>query len=163
MEWWLQAFVWILPAYVANMAPVFARGIKSPLAVPVDGGAVAPDGKRWLGNGKTWQGLIAAVIAGALTGYALPGCSASLGAFLGFWAIMGDMAGSFAKRRLGMPRGSKAGLLDSMDFITFALVASVPFYPWELKQLLLVLLATPALHRGANILGYILKLKDVPW
>lgn len=166
MQWWLQGFVWVLPAYVANMAPVFAAGLKTPLAKPIDGGAKAADGRRWLGNGKTWQGFAAAVLAGTTTGYLMSFFglgSVYIGALLGFWAIFGDMVGSFAKRRLGMPRGANAGLLDRIDFITFALVAAVPFYPWELRQLLLVLIATPLLHRAANIIGYALKLKDVPW
>ena len=166
MYWWLQGFVWILPALIANMAPVLTAGIVKPLMQPIDGGAKAPDGRRWLGNGKTWNGLVSAVVFGALTGYALGIFgygSWQTGAFLGFWAIFGDLAGSFAKRRLGMPRGSNAGLLDSLDFISFALLAAVPFYPWELRQLLLVLVSIPLLHRAANIIGYTLKLKDVPW
>jgi len=166
MYWWLECFVWILPALVANMAPVFAAGIQTLPLPPIDGGAKAPDGRRWLGDGKTWNGVLAAVATGALTGYFLGffGLSSQfLGGFLGFWAIFGDLAGSFAKRRLGMPRGANAGLLDSLDFITFTLLAALPFYPWELRQLLLVLVATPLLHRAASIAGYALKLKDVPW
>ena len=165
MQWWLQGFVWILPAYLANIAPVLVKSLNLPLN-PIDGGAKAADGRRWLGNGKTWQGVASAVAMGAFIGYLLSffGMSTTFtGAFLGFWAIFGDLVGSFTKRRIGLPRGANAGFLDSLDFIIFALVAAVPFYPWELRQLLLVLIVTPLVHRTANITGYRLKLKDVPW
>lgn len=167
VEWWLQALLWILPAYAGNMAPVLvSHSNLFGLRRPIDGGRTAPDGNRLLGDGKTWQGLLAAVAAGGLVGLLLDTWGYSTlqrGALLGLAAILGDLAGSFSKRRLGLTRGANAGLLDSMDFITAALLAALPMYPWEFRQIALLVVANPLLHRAANVVGYHLRLKDVPW
>lgn len=158
----------MLPAYFANMAPVFMSKFNiAGLKRPIDGGRVAWDGNRLTGDGKTWQGIVFAVIYGAIVGgiLSLWGLKSSIliGAVIGFGAIFGDLVGSFTKRRLKLKRGQNAGLLDSMDFIVFAILAALPFYNFELRQILLLLIINPILHRSANIIGYVLKLKDVPW
>jgi len=167
INWWLDSLLIMLPAYFANMAPVFMHRFNIlGLKTPIDGGRKLKDGTRLFGDGKTWQGVVFAVSYGAIIGYLLGffGISSLLiGAVLGFFAILGDLAGSFIKRRLKLKRGQNAGLLDSMDFILFALAASFIFYQWEIRQILLLLIINPVLHRSANITGYFLKLKDVPW
>jgi CDP-2,3-bis-(O-geranylgeranyl)-sn-glycerol synthase len=133
---------------------------------PIDGGRTLRNGTRLLGDGKTWQGLLAAVLGGTLTGLVLEQSGlgdASTGALLGFLAIIGDMAGSFTKRRLGMSRGANAGLLDQIDFISLAILGSLHMFPWEVRQVALLLILTPLVHRGANIIAYAAGLKDVPW
>ena len=49
----LQALWLILPAYVANASAVLVGG-----GTPVDFGKNWRDGKRILGDGKTWRGLL---------------------------------------------------------------------------------------------------------
>ncbi|MBR9689607.1 MAG: CDP-2,3-bis-(O-geranylgeranyl)-sn-glycerol synthase [Candidatus Altiarchaeota archaeon] len=167
MNWIIEALLWISPAYTANMAPVFSHRFNFlGLRRPIDGGRMAKDGNRLLGDGKTWQGIVAATVLGALTGQVLSiwGLGTLItGAVIGFFAIFGDTVGSFMKRRIGVKRGGKAGLLDSMDFIIFSLLVSLPLYPWKLEQIALLLIINPVLHRSANIIGYWLKLKNVPW
>ena len=167
MLWYVETFIKALPAFVANMTPVFLGKFNIfGLRRPIDGGKIAWDGKRWLGDGKTWQGLIFAPIAGLLTGLLLSPFNYStsfFGFILGLGAIVGDALGSFTKRRLGMPRGANAGLLDSLDFISIALLFSYPFGLWRPEEVLLLLIATPIFHRFANIIGYKLKLKREPW
>ncbi|HPD08612.1 MAG TPA: CDP-archaeol synthase, partial [Methanomassiliicoccales archaeon] len=80
---------------------------------------------------------------------------------------------SFIKRRLDIGRGDKAPLLDQYGFLLCSFLLSLLFYPdWFLRNfwrgdgwisLLAVLIITPVLHRGVNIIGYKLGLKKVPW
>src|ERR1041385_467142 len=66
--------LWIsLPAYVANMSPVFAAKIAPGWTHPIDGGRLGQDGHRLLGPGKTWRGLAGGAVGGALTALAVAG------------------------------------------------------------------------------------------
>jgi len=171
MHWWIGAFVKILPAYLANTAPLVLLsldrwGFLKRLARPLDGGRKLKDGRRVLGDGKTWLGLFAFPVFGVLVALALQWTgvhSWTSGLLLGFGAFLGDLGGSFIKRRRGMKRGSRAGLLDQVDFLTGAVLMSLPVFAWSLPELLLVFFATPFAHRATNFIGYKLGMKDVPW
>jgi CDP-2,3-bis-(O-geranylgeranyl)-sn-glycerol synthase len=64
--------LWLfLPAYLANMAPVFVAKILPGWNAPIDGGRVAKDGKRVLGAGKTWRGLVGGALFGGLVALAM--------------------------------------------------------------------------------------------
>ena len=167
MSWWVDAILKVLPIYFANASPVaFSKFNFFGLRRPIDNGRVAWDGNRWLGDGKTWQGLIVATIVGGLTGYFLGFYgygSLLLGLWMGFSAIVGDMVGSFIKRRKGMGRGENAGLLDSLDFITVGIILTYPFVRWSFREVVFLLVLTPVVHRTSNIIGYKLGLKKEPW
>lgn len=94
------------------------------LARPIDGGAELW-GQRVFGDGKTWRGVVIAVVgsittvlaqkyvigdrAGALAVVDYAHASAiSLGAALGAGAMLGELPNSFVKRRLGIRRGGTA-------------------------------------------------------
>ena len=62
----LQAFWLILPAYIANGSAVLVGG-----GTPIDFGKTWRDGKRILGDGKTWRGLFAGAILGMIGGFGL--------------------------------------------------------------------------------------------
>jgi CDP-2,3-bis-(O-geranylgeranyl)-sn-glycerol synthase len=159
-----------LPAYLANGAPTLLINYKKH---PIDFGKYF--GKsRVFGNGKTWEGLVfacfAAFIAGIILKYAYFWLNLAwidihpFGyAFIGLGAMVGDLAGSFAKRRLGMSRGENAGLLDKMDFIIRAMVFARVIVAYSWVTALLVLAATPIIHRAANIFGYKVGIKKEPW
>ncbi len=179
-----QALWFFLPAYVANpMAVVWGGG------TPMDFGRRLRDGERLLGDGKTWRGLIGGVLSGALLGFVLtlpfvlldPGSTWSFGApidaflasaVLALGALLGDVAGAFVKRRMHKPRGAKAPVLDQYDFVAGGLLASLLIAGWSVPRffsadawfgLLAIILITPALHRGVNILGYRMGKKHEPW
>ena len=92
---------------------------------------------------------------------------------LSLGSLLGDMAGSFLKRRIGVERGAKMPILDQYDFLIGAIVLVLIFYPdwfignyWDGNQwiaLITLLVAVPLLHRGVNIIGYRMGKKDVPW
>lgn len=170
MKWWIEALVKILPAYVANTAPLICDHLKLDFlglsSRPLDGGLELRDGTRLLGDGKTWLGLLTFPILGLLAGGLLTftGMHTPLtGLAMGLGAFLGDLGGSFLKRRFRMERGAKAGLLDQEDFITGAILVSLVWFQWPLGQLLLVYALTPLVHRTANQLGHQLGLKEVPW
>lgn len=184
--------LWVmLPAYLPNsFAAVFGGG------KPIDGGKTMKDGRRILGDGKTWRGFFAGVLLGFLTGLCeifllskgfhvfgiqLPGFSATgvPGAFdisaviailsLAVGALFGDMFFSFLKRRLGLQRGQALPLADQYDFIVGAfLLTALTSFGWLTGTLdwltfIVILIITPILHVGTNVVGYWLGIKNEPW
>lgn len=180
----LLGFWLMLPAYIPNSAAVLFGG-----GAPVDFGK-SWKGNRLLGDGKTWRGLIGGVAAGTGIGIiqlyiAYPFDRIDYFGFgkipeailivfvLAFGSLLGDMVGAFIKRRLGLDRGAKAPVLDQYNFIAGAVLLSFVCFPtWfmdsfvngdHIISLLAVLMITPLLHRGVNIIGYKRGLKKVPW
>ncbi|MCD6312543.1 MAG: CDP-2,3-bis-(O-geranylgeranyl)-sn-glycerol synthase [Thaumarchaeota archaeon] len=168
----LQALIFVLPAYVANGAPVI--GVKLiGRATPIDRGAKAWDGRRFLGDGKTIEGLIVGIFSGAAAGLLILLCFPQFyrGVLepltLSVGAILGDIFGSFVKRRLGLRRGQPAPGLDQLGFLCFALAFSILAYgvpAWlDAVTLISLLLITALLHVGTNYLAYLLGLKREPY
>ncbi|MHB8605298.1 MAG: CDP-2,3-bis-(O-geranylgeranyl)-sn-glycerol synthase [Thermoplasmatota archaeon] len=179
-----QALWLFLPAYLANMAPVFVGGGK-----PVDGGRVWKDGRRMLGDGKTWRGLLLGPLAAALVMLLFVAGRPLLVAIfriefedlgpllvaipvfyvLGFGALAGDATESFFKRRIGKERGARWLGFDQLDFVVGAFVLGFALaYPWmiarwTLARVLAIVILTPALHLIVNYIGWKIGKKDVPW
>ncbi|MFQ5909194.1 MAG: CDP-2,3-bis-(O-geranylgeranyl)-sn-glycerol synthase [Thermoplasmata archaeon] len=179
-----QAFWFMIPAYVANPSAVLFGGGK-----PMDFGLELRDGRRALGDGKTWRGFAGGVFSGLLIGciqhLSAWGAGASQFLFgpplqvalllflLPCGALLGDILGSFIKRRFGIQRGAKAPVLDQYDFLIGAVLLLLVFQTeWFLKHyildysfigLIFIIVITPPLHRAVNLLGYKLGKKDVPW
>jgi len=138
----IQAFWLILPAYIANGSAVLVGG-----GTPIDFGKMWKDGKRILGDGKTWRGLFAGAFLGITGGFGLSivaiYAKSSDFTFLGlnnfgrfplmipivfsicFGALLGDIIESFFKRRIGKTRGEDWILFDQIDFIFGALFFSL--------------------------------------
>ena len=186
----LQVFfivLWIMmPAYLSNTFAVITGG-----KFPIDQGKIHSDGNRILGDGKTWSGLIGGTFGGVVIGYLQINHgnividtiansknynfwgenSLAIIFLLAFGALLGDMTASFFKRRKKLNRGDKSPLLDMFDFIGMALFLTLIFDPAWLKSWILdgyaplftLLVATPLLHRGVNIIGYKLGIKNEPW
>ena len=166
---------------------------------PIDGGRNAWDGNRLFGDGKTWNGLIggsltsgllmvlmaSTVQEGQACGVFLdplldhdPSMSRGLwamivGTLLGFFSLLGDITGSFFKRRRGLKRegdiSSKAPLLDTLPFAMMVFLLGWLLLPGIhgssdlLAPIAVMLVATPVLHRSFNMLGYAIGWKDVPY
>ncbi len=167
-ETW-RLFLYVLPAMTANGAPVVASKFFGK-GTPIDGGKYWRDGRRILGDGKTWEGFAAGVLAGALTGLLLGLLLGgvverfSLGVLASVGAMVGDIVGSFVKRRLGLERGARAPLLDQLDFyvctLLFLYFGGLRF---ELAPALLLGIIIIVLHMSTNYIAYILGMKDVPY
>lgn len=161
----IASAIWfILPAYFANAAPVLLGG-----GAPVDMGKKFLDGRRILGRGKTIRGLacglVVGTIVGLLQGIARPPLREYLllGFLLALGALLGDLASSFIKRRLGIKRGGAAPGLDQLSFVVVALILASPVKvpPWQVIAAILVI--TPPIHLATNFIGYKLGLKDRPY
>ncbi len=150
----LSALYYILPAYVANMTPVVFGGGR-----PIDLGKNFIDGKRILGDHKTIRGFISGALAGTLIGVmqGRPLC----GFLLSLGTMLGDMMGSFFKRRMDIRPGESAPLLDQEGFVMVALALCMPIEPLTLVEILIIVLITPPLHLLANLLAYLLGFKGV--
>lgn len=136
-----QALWLILPAYAANGAAVLVGGGK-----PIDFGRKWRDGRRILGDGKTWRGLFCGSLMGSIVGFSqaivgkyleMEGLNAlDLDYFEGFplmipivlslctGALLGDIVESFFKRRMGKERGEDWIPFDQLDFVVGALLLS---------------------------------------
>jgi CDP-2,3-bis-(O-geranylgeranyl)-sn-glycerol synthase len=169
----ISALWLMLPAYLANpTAVVFGGG------TPLDLGRNFIDGKRLLGDGKTFRGLAGGILCGMILGVIqmkLP-LSEQLGQFtllaifsLSCGALLGDVAKSFIKRRLGFRRGAKLPLADQLDFVIGAWILTYLLQPawftehFTITKMVIILIVTPLLHRITNIIGYYAKLKKEPW
>jgi len=160
----LGAAIWfILPAYVANAAPVVLGG-----GAPIDGGRKFRDGRPIFGPGKTIRGFLAGLVAGTVMGIIQSLATGNftliaVGFLLALGALVGDLFGSFVKRRLNIPRGGAAPVLDQLGFAIFAILFSSPlvFPGWDVT--ITVLIITAPIHLATNLGGYLLKMKDRPY
>jgi CDP-2,3-bis-(O-geranylgeranyl)-sn-glycerol synthase len=164
-----KALVWILPAYVANGAPVVVASLlrKRARLHPLDFGRTFLDGRRVFGDNKTVEGLAGGFIAGTMVALVLERFSLHgllPGAVLSIGALLGDLAGAFVKRRVGMKPGDPAPLLDQLDFLAGAFAAYFMVFR-ELDPLMagILVLITPPLHFVTNALAYVAGLKQHPW
>ncbi|SDL99903.1 CDP-diglyceride synthetase [Halogranum gelatinilyticum] len=174
----LKAFWTMLPAYVPNNVAVLAGG-----GEPIDGGRTW-NGRRLLGDGKTWRGTAVGTLAGVLLalvldllrgplekrlGVSLPAFSLKSAFALSFGAMLGDIGASFLKRRSGRERGAAFPGLDQLDFVAGSLGLTAALAPawfraaFKLPVLVVVVVMTPVLHVVTNVIAYVLGLKDEPW
>lgn len=113
----------LLLLVVANGAPVVGRKLLgNRFAWRLDGGLKWPDGSDLLGPAKTLRGVVLSVTATAALAPLLE-ISAATGGMLGLFAMLGDMASSFIKRRLGIPSSGEAFLLDQLPESLLPLIA----------------------------------------
>lgn len=133
----VQALWLFLPAYMANMAPIFAMRLFPNWKARIDGGRAGHDGRPLFGEGKTWRGLLAGTLAGGAsawaqsnvrhTGYDLtdfghtdaggPSAPILLGMSIGLGALLGDLVKSYFKRRTGRAGGKPWVPFDQLDFV----------------------------------------------
>ena len=162
----ISSLVFIFPSYVANASPVLVRKIFSKTH-PVDMGLRFFDGRRILGDGKTLEGVIIGLSTGTIIGLMMSLFSLHTikGSFiLSLGTVLGDMIGSFIKRRLGVKRGEPLFLGDQLLFLVFSLVLySIIIMPLPPAQTLFLIVITPPLHLLTNYIAFKLGLKDVPW
>ena len=180
--------LWLfLPAMVPNSAAaVFGRWGKTKM----DFGR-SWKGKRIFGDGKSWAGFFGGAFTGIVTGLILLGIAALFGAKDDYWgygpfwtnvgvivclsfgSLLGDLCGAFIKRRLGMERGQKAPILDQYDFVIGAFLLTLAIFPnfvidnyiegWHIAALIFILILMFFIHRGVNIIGYLMGVKKEPW
>lgn len=169
----ISSIYFLLPAYVANMCPVFATRLKIPPHTVIH--------EHYFGAHKRYRGFVAGYI-GALLILLLQQYFQGTGtmesfrmldyntiniwlyAFLfGFGAITGDLIKSFFKRRMNIASGRPWFPFDQIDLVIGALLFLAPFYfpGWAVVVTLIII--TPLLHFVSNVVGYWLGIKKVWW
>lgn len=168
----MLAILYVLPAYLANGSPVVIYKILHGKTTPIDLGIIMKDGRRVLGDGKSIEGFLGGIITGFITGiiintfiilYRNP-----LEYFLlSIGAMIGDLMGSFIKRRLGLERGAPAPVMDQLGFIIVALllvwiIMGLP--QWiDVNIIIIIFIITFILHITTNFLAYLIGIKNKPW
>ncbi|MFW9826234.1 MAG: CDP-2,3-bis-(O-geranylgeranyl)-sn-glycerol synthase [Candidatus Thorarchaeota archaeon] len=201
----------IVPAYISNASMVITGGGK-----PIDGGKFFRDGRRILGDHKTWKGLKGPLYIGipisffifilflilwpfidevifeaSLQGeyqlynsievfkYYFIGGEFPINFFVliirivlaSYGAVLGDLIGSFLKRRFDIKSGAPFWIVDQLDFALVALLfVSIPgfispniFLVPDIFIITFLIILTPAVSIIANTVAYVIGLKDVPW
>jgi CDP-2,3-bis-(O-geranylgeranyl)-sn-glycerol synthase len=159
----VEALLFIFPAYCTNAVPVLAGG-----GYPMDFGKKFFDGRPIFGKNKTFRGFFCGLVVGTAVGlletlvFSYP---PFFGLLLSLGALFGDLAGAFAKRRVGLAPGELLPVVDQVDFIVGALLLSLPVsLPFlSLELVVCVLIITPPLHLLTNFGAYKLGLKSNPW
>ncbi|QGR18789.1 CDP-2,3-bis-(O-geranylgeranyl)-sn-glycerol synthase [Stygiolobus azoricus] len=159
----LIGIVYYLPALAANGSAPFVKN-----GTPIDFRKKLNDGRRILGDGKTFEGLLLAVTFGTTVGAIISRFLGNEWIFIAFFeslaAMIGDMIGAFIKRRLGMERGQRAPLLDQLDFFVFSTLALVLMHvKIQIVQILFIGILVIFLHLFTNYVAFRLKIKSVPW
>jgi CDP-2,3-bis-(O-geranylgeranyl)-sn-glycerol synthase len=175
--------IWLgLPAWIANSMPVIFGG-----GMPIDQGRYYRDGNRLFGDGKTVRGFIVGVLCGTLVGLvqvvAAPSLKSMIAQYvivspdmetvllmtlpsvflLSLGALLGDLIGSFFKRRIDIKSGNPSPVLDQLGFIIMGLILSSPLLQPAPQYVIILVLTTLFIHWISNAMGYLLGLKKNPW
>ncbi|MEO8784781.1 MAG: CDP-archaeol synthase [Candidatus Saccharimonadales bacterium] len=167
-----EAFLFFLPAGVANATPVLAN--KIPLIrswrTPVDFGK-SWRSKRLLGNNKTWRGILTGTLLAGLTGLLIyqfwqlqtswP-AAFGLSLLMGLGALLGDAVESGIKRRLGIAAGHSWFPWDQIDYIIGGLALVYAFSDLTLRRVGLIFAIFFVLHLLTAYLAYLAGLKERP-
>lgn len=167
---WL-AYIFFLPAGLANAAPVIANRIPvlNRWTTPLDFG-MKYRGQPIFGANKSWRGVLSGVLVGMLLGVlffpwlgALDHVNhAILGGALGLGALIGDAVESFLKRRFGVKPGESWFPFDQIDYILGGLLFSLPFIRLRPVEYGVIAILYFCLHLAGSYVGYLLHLKSKP-
>ncbi|MBN2228958.1 MAG: CDP-2,3-bis-(O-geranylgeranyl)-sn-glycerol synthase [Candidatus Thorarchaeota archaeon] len=175
--------IWLgLSAWIANATPVLGGG-----GTPIDRGHVFRDGRRLLGDGKTIRGFIVGIFFGTITGagqmLAAPFLQPLLAEYvivtpemeyvlfmqlpvaflMSLGALVGDLVGSFIKRRVNVKSGDPSPVMDQLGFIIMALIFAFPLMQPEPIFVAILIITTFFIHWISNVIGYLAGLKKHPW
>jgi len=170
----LKLIYFMLPAYFANMAPVFSKYIFSKQALsPIDFG-IEIKGQPLLGRHKTIGGFLFGIIVALGIGYLQArlfpylkdfcfvnyhNLWANFSLLMGLGAMTGDLVKSFLKRRLGLKAGKPWVPFDELDFVAGALIFVSPVYFIGWLNIFLTSLISLLGHILINWFGYRLNLR----
>jgi CDP-2,3-bis-(O-geranylgeranyl)-sn-glycerol synthase len=174
----LQAFWLFLPAGIANMSPVLVKRLPF-LDAPIDFGRCI-NGRRLLGENKTFRGLIFGILAAVIAVWLQKEAFAIsfikeisiinyettdlartilLGILFGFGALGGDLVKSFLKRRLDIAPGKQWIPFDQLDWIVGAVILISFTMTLPIKTTIYAIILFGLLHPAINYLGYLMRIK----
>jgi CDP-2,3-bis-(O-geranylgeranyl)-sn-glycerol synthase len=153
----------LLLLVIANGAPILGKKLfGTTFEQPLDGGLQLRDGHPLFGLSKTVRGVVLSIAATALAAIPL-GYDWTDGALIALLAMLGDLASSFVKRRLGRPPSSMALGLDQIpESLLPTLVFKVRFglTAWDIAG---VVFAFILLELLLSRLLFGLRLRDRPY
>ena len=156
----LQLLLLIL---IANGAPIIAAVVCGDWgARPVDGGRRWADGRRLLGDAKTWRGVALAPLATGL-GAVLLDWPAMLGVVIGGGAMLGDLLSSFVKRRLGVPTSGMSLGLDQIPEAMVPLLAVADAFALSWPDIVATVAGFIVLELALSRVLYRFGIRDRPY
>ena len=174
----IKLIYFLLPAAAANIIPVLVKNNFKILSYPLDLKAKFFDGKRVLGDHKTFRGVIFAVIAAVIAvliqrelhdNYLLNALSLVnyqeiniwlFGTLIGLGVMLGDSLGSFAKRRLDIKPGKSFYLVDQIGSAIGLGILVLPIYVPSWKIFIYLILIWTLGHFIIKYLGYLIGIDD---
>ena len=174
----LQCFYLMLPVYFANMAPIIINKAFNNLAFPLDFNKTLKN-KPIFGKNKTFRGLVFGVLFAVIIAYlqfllynnnvfvdiSIIDYSNWLliGALMGFGAIFGDLAESFAKTRINYEPGRPFIPFDQLDFVIGALIFVYPLVMLSLNRIIIIMVLSFVLHILVNHGAYYTGVRKEKW
>jgi len=161
----LQLIWFMMPAYFANMTPLFVRKLDF-LGTPIN--------KKLFGSHKTWRGLVLGVVVGTfvfflqqqmnislLSLFDYSSVSITLGILLSLGALLGDIVKSYFKRLKGINPGKPWFPFDQIDYsIGAVLLGSILYFPGLLEAFYIIVISF-VLHIIVNRIGYYLGIRKL--
>ncbi|MFX0100354.1 MAG: CDP-archaeol synthase [Candidatus Hodarchaeota archaeon] len=83
--------------------------------------------------------------------------------FCGLGSPLGDLTGSFLKRRFSIGSGKPFWLVDQLDFVVITIILSFAWFPFNVYNIILLLIITPSIALYANTVAYGVGKKKEPW
>lgn len=181
MSFVLACIYFYLPAAFANMGASFSRFIPffKSVRIPVDFGKLI-NGKRIVGDHKTLGGFSFGVILGTTVGVlkylfldryfpdyqflhlSFPG-NLLFSFLMAFMALTGDIVKSIFKRVFNIAPHKAWVPFDEIDHSTLSMAMAVLVFGVSFRVMLTVIFVFFFLHLIANVVGYLLKIKSVPY
>ncbi len=168
----------MLPAYFANMAPVFVSGIFRKLDFPLDFGKKF-NNQRILGDHKTFRGFFFGILAAIVVFYMQQilfsynffqelslidyDSTAFFGFWIGFGALLFDLIKSFLKRQIGIAPGKPWPFADQIDYVVGALIFMSYLYVPEWFEIVLIFVISLVMTILVKHLGFWLKISGEKW
>ncbi len=172
----LKSLWYILPAYLANISPVFAYNIfKNKFSTPIDFNKKLLN-RPLFGKNKTYRGFISGILVGILVSslqsylYAFKSIKdislfdytsinpVIFGFLMGFGALFGDLAKSFVKRRLNFKPGASWIPFDQTDFLVGGMFFASFVYRPGADVIITILLVMPIVKVIIDQIGFYLKI-----
>jgi CDP-2,3-bis-(O-geranylgeranyl)-sn-glycerol synthase len=131
------------------------------LLTPVDMNKKFPDKRAIIGDHKPVAGIFIALAFSIFFSlvYRLP-----VAPVLPVSVFLGDIAGSFVKRRFGIKNGRSVPLLDQLNFFVAGYAVVVLYgMSFPLADFLQLCVITVIAHAGSNAFAYKIGMKGSPW
>ena len=84
------------------------------------------------------------------------------GGLMAFGGLIGDLIGSFIKRRSGIERGHPFIFLDQLGFLVLGMLFVYLLIPWPIEFLIVQVPITFIVHIVANLFGYFTGIQEDP-